>query len=318
MKKIWLVLVAVLMINGLWAQELDCKIQVNASQIQGTNKQIFRTLQSELFEFVNNTNWTNHVFGPEEKIDCNIMITITEEISVDEFKGKIHIQARRPVYNTSYNSNLINYIDNDFHIRYVEFEPLEYNENGSNSNLVSIVAYWVYIIIGMDYDSFALEGGTEWYQKAESIVNRSQNAQEKGWKAFESLRNRYWLTENLLNDRYAGIRQCIYNYHRLGLDIMSQKTNDGRSQIAESMRLLQQVHRDKPNSFLMQLFFDAKNDELVKVFSESFPDEKNRVVQILIEIDPSNTAKYNKIKESQNNGQGGMNSNPRTPVGGFR
>lgn len=295
------------------AQELDCKIQVMSQQIQGTNKQIFRTLQSELFEFVNNRKWTNHVFSPEEKIECNIMITITQELSVDEFKGKIQIQARRPVYNTSYFSNLINYVDNDFHIRYVEFDPLEFNENGSNSNLVNIIAYWVYVVIGLDYDSFSYEGGTEFFQKAEMIVNQSQNAQQKGWKAFESMRNRYWLTENLLNDRYSGVRQCWYNYHRLGLDIMSQKTNEGRSTIAESLRLLQQVHRDKPGSFVMQVFFDAKADELVNIFSESFPDEKNRVVQILTEIDPSNASKYNKIREDNNQNQ----MNQQSPGGGF-
>ncbi len=284
------------------AQEFDCKIQVMSQQIQGTNKQIFRTLQSELFEFINNRKWTSHVFSPEEKIDCNIMITLTEELSVDEFKGKIQVQARRPVYNSSYNSVLINYVDNNFHIRYVEFEPLEFNESGSNSNLINIVAFYIYIILGLDYDSYGMEGGTPFFEKAEAIVNRSQNAQEKGWKAFESLKNRYWLVENLMNDRYSGIRQCMYQYHRLGLDVMSQKVSDGRSVIAESLRLLQQVHRDKPGSFLMQLFFDAKADELVNIFSESFPDEKNRVVQILNEVDPSNTSKYAKIKEAQQPG----------------
>ncbi|MEA3445874.1 MAG: DUF4835 family protein [Bacteroidota bacterium] len=290
---------AVFMFLNTVAQEFDCKIQVQSQQIQGTNKQIFRTLQSELYEFVNNRKWTSHVFSPEEKIDCNIMITLTQEISVDEFKGKIQIQARRPVYNSSYNSVLINYVDNNFHIRYVEFEPLEYNESGSNSNMINIVAYYIYVILGLDYDSYGNEGGTEFFEKAEEIVNRSQNAKEKGWKAFESLKNRYWLIENVMNDRYSGIRQCSYQYHRLGLDVMSKKVSDGRSVIAESMRLLQQVHRDKPGSFLMQLFFDAKADELVNIFSESFPDEKNRVVQILNEVDPSNTAKYAKIKEAK-------------------
>ncbi len=302
-------------------QELDCKVQVTSQQIQGTNKQIFQTLQSELFEFINNTKWTNHIFGPEERIDCNLMITITDEISADEFKGRISIQARRPVHNTNYNSVLINYVDNDFHIRYVEFEPLIYNESGANSNLISIVTYWIYIIIGLDYESFGLQGGSEFFEKAESIVNRSQNSAERGWKSFESLRNRYWLTENLLNNRYEGIRQCFYNYHRLGLDVMNNKAPDGRMVIAESLTLLQQVHRDRPGSFLMQLFFDAKNDELVNIFSESFPEEKNRVIQILTELDPSNLTKYNKLTDQ--GGQSGQNpgmntNNPRAPMGGRR
>lgn len=317
-----ILLLSLLLIAGqskLWSQELDCKVQVTSQQIQGTNKQIFRTLQSELFEFINNTKWTNHVFGPEERIDCNLMITITDEISADEFKGRISIQARRPVYNSNYNSVLINYVDNDFHIRYVEFDPLLYNESGSNSNLISTVVYWIYIIIGLDYDSFGLESGTEFFEIAESIVNRSQNAPERGWKSFESLRNRYWLVENLLNNRYEGIRQCYYNYHRLGLDIMNNKAADGRMQIAESLTLLQQVHRDKPGSFLMQIFFDAKNDELVNIFSESFPEEKNRVIQILTEVDPSNASKYTKLNEQSGGSSPGTGtSSPRTPMGGMR
>ncbi len=313
--KFTLIILSLVLGFSVQAQELDCKIQVQSNQIQGTNKQIFRTLQSELYEFVNNKKWTNHVFSPEEKIDCNIMITLTDELSVDEFKGKIQIQSNRPVYNSSYNSTVINYVDNDFHIRYVEFEPLEFNETGSNSNLVNVIAYWVYIIIGMDYETMGFEGGTEFFEKAEAIVNKSQNAQEKGWKAFESLRNRYWLVENLMNDRYQGVRQCMYNYHRLGLDVMVQKTNEGRSTIAESLRLLQQVHRDKPGSFLMQLFFDAKGDELVKIFSESFPDEKNRVVQILTEIDPSNSSKYTKIREASSSSSGGSIGMPGQTTG---
>ena len=300
LKTILLIVISLFTISSVSGQEFDCKIQVMSQQIQGTNKQLFRTLQSELFEFVNNRQWTNHVYSPEEKIDCNIMITLSEEIAADEFKGKIQVQARRPIYNSSYNSVLLNYVDNNFHINYVEFEPLEFNENGSNSNLVNTVVFYLYVILGLDYDSYSMEGGTPFFEKAEAIVNRSQNAVESGWKAFESMRNRYWLVENVMNDRYAGVRQCLYQYHRLGLDVMSQKASDGRSTIAESLRLLQQVHRDKPGSFLMTLFFDAKADELVNIFSESFPDEQNRVVQILTEIDPSNTSKYQKIKEASN------------------
>lgn len=311
-RKLSIAFLFLMMIQLVEAQEFDCKIQVTSQQIQGTNKQVYRTMQSELYEFINNTKWTNHVFGPEEKIDCNILINVTDEISSDEFKGKITIQARRPVYNSSYFTNLINYIDADFHVRYVEFEKLEYNESGSNTSLVSVVAYWMYIMLGLDYDSFSYQGGTEFFQKAESIVNRNQNATEKGWKSFESTSNRYWLVENLLNTRYAGVRQCYYNYHRLGLDVMSQKPTDGRMQIAESLSLLQQVHRDKPNSFLMRLFMEAKSDEMINIFSESFPEEKSRVIQILSEIDAANTSKYSKMNEASS-GTTGTGSSPTSP-----
>lgn len=314
LKTYLLTLFGFFMMLNAGAQEFDCKIQVMSPQVQGTNKQIYRTMQSELYEFINNKKWTNNKFSPEEKIDCNIMITISEEVSVDEFKGKIQIQASRPVYNTSYKSVLLNYVDNNLHIRYVEFEPLEYNESGTNTSLVNIIAFYLNIILGFDYDSYGMEGGTPFFERAETIVNQSQNTIEKGWKAFESLKNRYWLVENLMNDRYSGIRQCSYQYHRLGLDVMSQKVSDGRSVIAESMRLLQQVHRDKPGSFLMQIFFDAKSDELVNIFSESFPDEQNRVVQILQEVDPANASKYAKIKEASQSGN--SLSSPGTMPGG--
>lgn len=319
LKKIAGLLLFVVLLSPVNAQELDCKIQVSSQQVQGTNKQVYRTMQSELFEFINNTKWTNHNWGPEERIDCNIMINITDEVSSDEFRGKITVQARRPVYNSSYFTNLINYVDNDFHIRYVEFEKLEYNETGSNSNLVSIIAYYVFVILGMDYDSFSFEGGTDYFQKAESIVNRNQNAVEKGWKSFESLKNRYWLVENMLNNRYSGMRQFIYNYHRLGLDMMAQKPTEGRMQIAESLSLLQQVHRDKPNSFVMQLIMEAKGDEMVNIFSESFPEEKSRVIQILSEIDAANAAKYSRLNEAEGAGSqstpGMPMNNPRSPIG---
>jgi hypothetical protein len=319
LNKLSVLLITAVFAISAHAQELDCKIQVSSQQVQGTNKEVYRTMQSELFEFINNTKWTNHAWGPEERIDCNIMINITDEVSSDEFRGKITIQARRPVHNSSYFTNLINYVDNDFQIRYVEFEKLEYNESGSNSNLVSIISYWVFIILGLDYDSFSYEGGTEYFQKAESIVNRNQNAVEKGWKSFESLKNRYWLVENMLNNRYSGMRQFIYNYHRLGLDMMAQKPTEGRMQIAESLSLLQQVHRDKPNSFIMQLVTEAKGDEMVNIFSESFPEEKSRVIQILSEIDAANSAKYTRMNETQNSGSPGtpgtMMNNPKTPVG---
>lgn len=287
------------------AQEFDCKIQVSSQQIQGTNKQIFQTLQKELYEFINNRKWTDNIYSTEERIDCNIMLTITEELSVDEFKGKIQIQTRRPVFGTSYNSTLINFVDNNLHFRYVEFEPLEFNETGTNSNLINTIVFYLNVILAFDYDSFSLEGGTPYWQKAELIVNRSQSAQEKGWKSFESLKNRYWLVENALNERYSGIRSCWYEYHRNGLDIMGQKPSEGRANIAESLRLLQSVHRDKPGGFLMQLFFDAKADELVNIFSESFPDEQNRVIELLTEIDPSNTAKYAKITQASQQGASG-------------
>jgi len=280
-------------------QELKCNVQVVTQQIQGTNKQVFQTLQTAIYEFMNTTVWTNHVYGIDERIECNFLFNITEQLSADEFKGTLQIQSRRPVYHTNYNTVMFNYMDNDIHFRYVEFEPLQFDETQNLSNLTSILAFYAYIILGLDYDSFSYEGGTPFFQKAENIVNNAQNAREVGWKAFESTshKNRYWLINDILDDKYAPIREFNYRYHRHGLDVMDEKVVEGRAVIAESLENLQKVYREKPDPFmqLLKVILDAKADELVNIFSESFVEEKNRVVTILQEIDPSNQPKYQKI-----------------------
>lgn len=299
MKKIFgLVVGIIIFAQGLHSQELRCNVQVNSSQIQGTNKQVFQTLQTAMYEFMNNTAWTNHVYTNEERIECNILINLQEH-NGDEFKGSIQIQSSRPIFNTSYNTTVLNFKDDDLRFNYVEFEPLEFSITEHRSNLTSLLAYYAYVVIGLDYDTFSHLGGTDYYQKAEQIVNNAQNAQEKGWKAFESRKNRYWFIENFLNDRYKGLREFLYRYHRLGLDIMDSKEAVGRSQIAESLDLLQKIYRQKPDPYLFafELIMRAKSDELINVFSESFMAEADRVYKILVEIDPTNSDKYIKIKQ---------------------
>jgi hypothetical protein len=283
----------------VYSQELRCNVQVITNQIQGTNKQKFTTLQRAVYEFLNGRNWTNNVFNNQERIEANIMINLTEEISSDEFRGTIQIQSRRPVFNSSYNSVLFNYLDNNLHFRYVEHETLEFSETQHLSNLTSILAFYVYIILGLDYDSFSLNGGTEYFQKAETIVSNAQNASERGWKSFESNRNRYWLASNLRDPKYAPVREFNYRYHRLGLDRMSERPSEARAVIAESLFLIQKVYREKPDPFmhLLQVVFDAKSDEMINVFSETNPDEARRVATLLREVDPANTPKYQKIQQ---------------------
>ena len=276
-------------------------MQIVTQQIQGTNKKIFQTLQAAVYEFVNNRTWTNNVYSYSERIECNIMINLTDQISSDEFKGTIQVQSRRPVYNTTYNSTMFNYVDNKFHIRYVEFEPLEFNETSHLSNLTSILAYYVYIIIGLDNDSFSFEGGSQYFEKAEAIVMNAQNAPFAGWKPYEGSgnKNRYWLIKNILDVEYSPVREFLYRYHRMGLDNLESATNEARIEIIEGLRLLQEVYRKKPDPylFLLQIVFDAKKDEFVNIFSESFAEEKSRVLRILKEIDPSNSRKYEKINK---------------------
>ena len=298
---LYTIILLIFIAGDLQAQEFKCNVQVVTQQIQGTNKKIYETMQRSIFEFMNNRKWTNHVYSTDERIECNILINLTNEISADEFKGTIQVQARRPIYNSSYNTVMFNYLDNDMHFRYVEFEPLDFSETSHLSNLTSILAFYAYVILGLDYDSFSFEGGSDYFQKAEMIVQNAQNARESGWKAFESRRhnNRYWLIENILNDKFSPIREFIYRYHRLGLDNLDANINDGRAEISESLLLIQKVYREKPDPFmhLLQVIFNAKADEMVNIFSESFAEEKTRVYEILKEVDPPNSAKYIKIIE---------------------
>src|SRR5665647_2083407 len=281
------------------AQELNCNIQISAQRIQGSNRQVFESMQHDLFEFMNNTVWTNHVFSYAERIDCNILINLNDQLSADEFKGTIQIQLSRPVFNTTYKSTMLNFIDNSFQFRYVEFQPLEFDPSTYRSSLVSVLAYYTYMILGFDYDTFSPLGGTEFYQMAEKIVTSAQNAPEPGWKPYDGSRNRnrYWLVKNALDKEYEGVRQFNYEYNMNGLDRMESKISEARTSMVESLKLIQDVFRKKPDPFMyiVQVVMEAKSDELINVFSEAFPEEKSRVVQILTEIDPANKAKYEKI-----------------------
>jgi len=281
------------------SQELNCNVQISAQKIQGSNRQVFESMQRDVYEFMNNTVWTNHVYSYAERIDCNILINLTEQLSADEFRGTIQIQLRRPVFNTTYNSTMLNFVDNNFQFRYVEFQPLEFDPNSYRSSLVSVLAYYAYIIIGIDYDSFSLLGGTEFFQIAEKIVTNAQNASEPGWKPYDGSRNRnrYWLVKNLLDKQYEGVRRFIYEYDIHGLDRMESRITEARTSMVESLRLLQEVYRAKPDPYLylVQIIMESKADELVNIFTEALPEEKSRVIQILIEIDPGNKNKYEKI-----------------------
>jgi hypothetical protein len=260
-------------------------------------------MQSDIYEFMNTRKWTDHIYSYDEKLKCNIMILLDEQLSADEFRGSIQVQLIRPVFDSSYETTILNIKDNDFRCRYVEFQPLEFNETSNRDNLTNILAFYAYVILGFNYDTFSPEGGTPYFEKAQAIVNNSQTLPVKGWKSFESERNRYWLLENILNKSYSDYRKCMYTYHRNGLDLMSQRAEEGRANIADSMRDLQKVFRKRPSTYILQMFFDSKVDELINIFSKSYPDERNRVLTILNEIDPSNGNKYSKISKEVEEGQ---------------
>jgi hypothetical protein len=254
--------------NYINAQELNCTITVNADQVNQTNRQIFLTLERALNDFVNKSQWTNRIYKENERVNARMFITVTDYAS-DRFSANIQIQSSRPVFNTSYESPIFNYKDNEFNFRYIEFEPLVYNPNVFDSNLVGVISYYVYIILGLDADTFALEGGTEFYKEAQQIVNQAQGSGSSGWSQTASNnRTRFVLVDNLLSNTFREYRIAMYNYHRKGLDILGDNNSTGKQVIAGSMRLFETLTQRRPNAFLIQTFFDAKSEEIQDIFSD--------------------------------------------------
>jgi hypothetical protein len=279
------------------AQELNCTVNVITAQVEGSEKKVFDTFKTAVSEFMNNTTWTNDKFTNQERIECSIQITVSERVSSDDFKASIQVIVRRPVFKTSYYSPLLSFNDENFNFKYIEFQPIEFNETGNNPNLSAVLAYYAYMILGIDYDSFSPLGGTPHYQKAQSIVSRMQNSPEKGWRSFENTRNRYWLAESFSNPIFRPLRDFLYVYHRQGLDIMTEKKEDAVNNIANSIESLKKVHQEVPASFLMQTIFYAKSDEIVNIFKDAFPEVKTRMINVLSEIDPANLNKYQTINQ---------------------
>ncbi len=268
MRNFLIILFSFLFANHISAQELNCTITVNADQVNQTNRQIFGTLERALNDFVNKSQWTNRIYKENEKVNARMFITVTDFAS-DRFSANIQIQSSRPVFNTSYESPIFNYKDNQFNFRYIEFQPLVYNPNVFDSNLVGVISYYVYIILGLDADTFALEGGTEFYKEAQQIVTQAQGSSFSGWRQTASdNRTRFELVDNLLSNTFREYRIAMYNYHRKGLDILGDNNSTGKQVIAGSMRLFETLTQRRPNAFLIQTFFDAKSEEIQDIFSD--------------------------------------------------
>ncbi len=285
---------------GLRAQELQANVAVIATRVPSTvdHKQ-FQTLQAALYNFINNRQWSNESFKSNEKILCNFLINVSSAGDNNTFQATITVQAGRPVFNTSYQSPLINFQDESFSFRYVEYQNLDFNENrvqGSEpyaANLTAEVAYYVYLILGLDFDTYALRGGDPYLQKALNIVNNAPEAQNiNGWKPFDGVRNRYWLIENLTNNKYTLVHDAYYSYFRTGLDQMYDKEADARTAILNALNMLNTVNSDNPNTMIMQFFFQGKGTELSRIFQKAAPDEKARALDLLSKLDVSNANKY--------------------------
>ena len=295
-----LLITAMMCCTNLCAQELQSRISINASQVSSqTDKKIFQTLQNGLTNFLNTRKWTSETFKSNEKIVCNFLINITEAVNTNTYKATLTVQAARPVYNTTYETPLINFQDEAFTFKYVEYQPLEFNENrvsGSDplaSNLTATLAYYAYMILGLDYNSFALRGGDPFFQKAQQIVNNAPEGRDiSGWKAFDGLRNRYWLMENLTNNRYAIVHDAYYSYYRLGMDLLYENESAGRTAILNTVGQFNTRNNDIPNTMIVQFFFQGKANELIRIFKKGTPEEKQKAQEMLAKLDISNSNRY--------------------------
>ena len=260
----------------VFSQEINCRVSLNYSSIPSANREMFNSMRQSINEFINTTKWTNDVYSNEERIDCTILIRINQQISTDEFSGTISVQSSRPIFKSTYNSPVINLVDDQFKFKYVEFEPLEFNENTYTSNLTSVLAYYVYLILGFDYDSFSLNGGDKYFLKAQKIVSNAQNDNNvSGWKSFEGSKNRYWLVENLLNPDFTNMRASFFSYHREGMDNFTEKPDLVRENIADALIKLLDVYNQRPKSYLIQLFLILKLMKLLVFFSRYFNGSKS-------------------------------------------
>ena len=290
-----IVAVCLLLANMVAAQELKCEVRINSNQVAGTDKTVFQNLQTALYEFINNTKWTNINFKTNEKIECSIAITIKERTDSNTFSGELNMALRRPCYKASYTTPMLNYVDQKFTFEYTDGQPLDFSLNTHISDLTSTIAFYVYVFLGIDFDSFSLNGGAPYFEAAQQIVNNAQSSSQAGWKAFDGNKNRYWMAENMTNSSYESLHQFLYEYHRLGLDLMSEQPEKGREAILNSILKLQGIYNSYPACFFLQLIIEAKRDEIVNVFSQGSQKEKTEAVNIMKQIDPAKSSIYDDI-----------------------
>lgn len=288
-------LIALFFVSQTFSQELNCTVVVNAQQTGNENVQVFKTLERQLNEFVNNTQWTNKNFKPQERIDCSMNINITD-YNTDSFQATIQVQSSRPVFNSTYNTPIYNFNDKDFNFQYLEFQNLVYNPNQFESNLVSVLTFHIYMMLGLDADTFTLNGGDQYFRQAQTITNYSQQGNTyKGWKLEDGLQTRFVLIDNLLSPTYKEFRSVLYDYHINGLDIMADSAKEGKENIAATMTDLNTMNQRRPNSFLLRVFFDAKSDEMADIFSGGPSVNITSVVEILNRIAPTYASKWRNI-----------------------
>ena len=285
--------------QNVYAQEFNFTVTVNTKQVSGTDQRLYESLQEAVTNFMNNRIWTNIKFEEQERSE-GTMVIVVKNRDDNYISGELNIGLRRPVYKSNYNTAILNYIDTDFNFSYMESQPLDFNENSYMSNLTSILAFYAYYSLGLYFDTFGLYGGDSMFRIAEQIVTQAQSSTEAGWKAFDSYKNRYWLLENFTNAAYRPLRQYMYEYHRLGLDVMGNgKIDDGRATITKSLEYLKSVYSSKPNLYFLQILNDTKRDEWKNVYSQGPQQERTKAVNILRELDPTHSEEYEQLLNSK-------------------
>lgn len=275
-------------------QELLSNVVINHQQVQSSDDYIYDNMKKSFVEFLNNRKWTGDKFKLEERIECSFFLTISTR-NGNSFSGTLQVQSGRSIYGTNYKSTMFIVNDNDFDFTYVDQQPLDFNQNEFTSNLTSVLAYYSYVILGIDYDSFGKDGGSKYFTKAFDIMTLASNGGGIGWKPTDGSQNRYWLIENINNAAFKSFRDCMYKFHREGLDVMQGNKKQGEYAIFNALMGLEAIHKRKPSSYLLQVFFNAKSDEVVNIFKNASDQQKQKLVPLLIKIDPGNTKKYNKI-----------------------
>jgi len=295
MQKIIFIFLLILGWNTVNSQELNCNVTVVSSQISGSNKQVFATLEKSISDFMNNNKWTNITYKKQEKIQCALIVNITEQ-SGNDFSGSIQMQVVRPVFDSTYQTPTLNYKDDDVSFTYEEFQPLLYNETNYESNLTSLLSFYAYVILGFDSDSFAEKGGDKYFKKAESIVAIAQQGGKKGWNSLNGRKSRFQLIDEILDTRYSTYRDMLYNYHINGLDLMFKNKELAKKNMAKSIINLRSIYSSRPSSFLLRLFSDTKTDEIESIFKDGPKINTVDLKEMLMRFIPANNESWNAIK----------------------
>ena len=296
MQKYFLIILLLFSLSTINSQELNCKVTVVANNISGSDKQIFKNLESSMQEFINNTHWTNKSYKDQEKIQSVLTLIINEKSGSNNFSGNIQLQGVRPVYGSTYNTPTINYKDEDVSFTYEEFQPFVFNTSSYDNNITSLISFYAYIILGFDADSFTLNGGNEYFEKAEEIMLLAQQNGYKGWNSLDGNKTRFQLIDNIQNRAYNKYRTMMYNYHLKGLDVMHKDQKQAKRSIANSIASLKQIYSRRPNSYLLRIFLDTKADEIEFIFKDGPTIDTRNLKEMLSRVFPSRLDNWNNIK----------------------